>query len=199
MSRPSTAAGFSILELLVVLAVVGMITAVAVPAFQSILNGMAVRSALGEIRSILAWTRSRAIASKRHTAVRFEPDRERFRYAIYEDGDWDGVRNEDIARGIDRRILTSREVLRGVSRAWIGLPPHPVPDPDTGKLMKAGSSAIRFNQSMLCSFSPSGSGTSGSVFVTDGGELTAVVRVLGSTGRIRSQRFDRNLRRWVSR
>jgi len=199
MSRPSSTAGFSILELLVVLAVAGMVAAVAMPAFHSIQNGLAVRSALGEIRSILALTRSRAIASTRNTAVRFERDRGRFRYAIYEDGDWDGVRNEDIARGIDRPFLTSREVLRGVSRAWIGLPSHPISDPDTGQLMKPGSSAIRFNRSMLCSFSPSGSGTSGSVFVTDGGEVTAVVRVFGGTGRIRSQRFDRNLGRWVSR
>lgn len=191
--------GFSILEMLTVLAIVGMFATAVVPAFNSIQSGLAVRNALGEIRSILQLARSRAIASSRHTAVRFERDRNRFRYAIYEDGDWDGVRNDDIARRIDRPIVTSREVLRGVSRAWIGLPPHPVADPDSGTPMKPGSSAIRFNRSMLCSFSPSGSGTSGSVFVTDGGKVTAVIRVFGGTGRIRSQRFDRNLGRWVSR
>lgn len=198
MSRRSIL-GFSILELLVVLAVVGMVAAAGVPAFRSIQSSLAVRNALGEIRSILQTARSRAIASNRHTAVRFERDRKRFRYAIYEDGDWDGVRNDDIARRIDKPIITSREVLRGVSRAWIGLPPHPIADPDSGALMRPGSSAIRFNRSMLCSFSPSGSGTSGSVFVTDGGKVTAVIRVFGGTGRIRSQRFDRNLGRWVSR
>jgi len=198
MSRRSNL-GFSILELLVVLAVVAMVAAAGVPAFHSIQSGLAVRNALGEIRSILQMTRSRAIASNRHTAVRFMRDRNRFRYAIYQDGDWDGVRNDDIARRIDKPIVTSREVLRGVSRAWIGLPPHPVADPDTGIPMRPGSSVVRFNRSMLCSFSPSGSGTSGSVFVTDGGEITAVIRVFGATGRIRSQRFDRNLGRWVWR
>lgn len=196
MSRPSTL-GFSILELLVVLAIVGMVAAAGIPALHSIQSGLAVKSALGEIRSILQMARSRAIASNRHTAVRFERDRNRFRYAIYQDGDWDGVRNDDIARRIDKPIVTPREVLRGGSRAWIGLPPHSVADPDSGAPMRPGSSAIRFNRSMLCSFSPSGSGTSGSVFVTDGGEITAVIRVFGGTGRIRSQRFDRNRGRWV--
>lgn len=198
MSRRSIL-GFSILELLVVLAVVGMVAAAGVPAFRSIQSGLAVRNALGEIRSILQTARSRAIVSNRHTAVRFERDRNRFRYAIYEDGDWDGVRNDDIARRIDKPIVTSREILRGASRVWIGLPPHPIADPDSGALMRPGSSAIRFNRSMLCSFSPAGSGTSGSVFVTDGGKVTAVIRVFGGTGRIRSQRFDRNLGKWVSR
>lgn len=198
MSRRSFL-GFSILELLVVLAVVGMVVAAGVPALHSIQSGFAVRSALSEIRSILQMARSRAIASSRHTAVRFERDRNRFRYAIYEDGDWDGVRNDDIARRIDKPIVTSREVLRGGARAWIGLPLYPVADPDSGAPMPSGSSAIRFNRSMLCSFAPSGSGTSGSVFVTDGRDITAVIRVLGATGRIRSQRFDRNLGRWVSR
>ena len=54
---------------------------------------------------------------------------------------------------------------------------------------------IRFNRSDLASFGPLGTGTPGSLYLTDGRRLV-VVRVLNRTGRVRTLAWDRNTDTW---
>ncbi len=188
--------GFTVLELLIVFAIVAMFVSITLPAFGNIKRRFALRSAARQTAGILRYVRSRAISRGSSSAVRFEFREGKWVYAIYDDGDHDGVSTEDITTGTDRRVLGDREVLDGIDSVAIRLPAARLRDPDTRRLLPAGTSPVHFNRSRLCSFGPMGGGTAGSVYLTAADENTAVVRVYGPTGKVRSLLYDRGTGRW---
>lgn len=183
-------------ELLIVMAISGTMMLVSIPALSRLQSRNAVRAAAIEVRGIFDHTRRLAMARNQNVAVKFLQRSGEWQYAIYRDGDGDGIRNDDIARGIDPLMRSPLPVMGGNRSARIGLPATPARDPDSGRLMAVSASPIRFNASRLCSFSRQGEATSGSVFVTDGKDGAALVRVLGATGRIRVLTYDRPTGNW---
>ena len=96
------------------------------------------------------------------------------------------MRSDDINTGIDR-VLISQRRLQG-----IGLPENAIPDPMNGGKVQ-DRPAVRFNPSMLCSFSRSGEVTNGSIVVSDGIDA-AIIRNQGKSGRVSVLHWDG--RRW---
>lgn len=191
--------GFTLAEILTVVAILGVIVLSSVPAFFNLRRRHAVRVAAAEIRAVFHFARSRAIARSTNTAIRFRKQNETWHYAIYEDGDGDGVRNDDIAAGRDRVVRGFRKLMQESGGAQVGLPDIPLRDPDTRQRIPRGTSPVHFNRSQLCSFSPIGGGTAGSIYLTDGHDLAAVVRVYGATGKIRTLSWNAGSARWESR
>jgi len=175
--------GYSLIELLVVIASIGVILAVTLPSLGELNRRREIRAAITELRSIFRETRAKAIASGHNVAVKFSLTDGDWQYAIFEDGDGDGVRNDDIASGKDPNVVPFRRVFGTQGHVRIGLPPVPVRDPDRG-VVEPGESPVRFNRSTLCSFSPLGGGTSGSIYLTEG-TRAAVLRMYGPTSRLR--------------
>jgi prepilin-type N-terminal cleavage/methylation domain-containing protein len=189
--------GYSLLELLTVLAILGLMVLCAIPAFGNYRRRMSIIAAAGELRSILRETRSRAIVSGRHAGVKFISGAE-WSYAIYEDGDGDGIRNDDITRGTDRRTFGPARVMPSFHLATIGLLKTPVKDPD-GDSLKPDASPVQFGRSTICSFSPIGGGTPGTLYLIDGGGQLWAARVHGGGGRVRLLRYHDGLRKWERR
>lgn len=188
--------GYTLIELSAVAAIIGTIVLVTVPSFRTMQKRAAVRAAAQEIRSAFHAARSQAIAKGRSTALRFHDDGLTWYWILYEDGDWDGVRNADIQAGIDRKVGGPNRILSDERRIRIAMPGFPLPDPDTQKPLGQDASPVRFGTSKLCSFSPRGSSSSGTIFLTDGHQLTAAVRVFGPTARIRTMIYDPSLGTW---
>lgn len=186
------------MEATAALAIAGLMLLAAVPAFTPIRRKAAVKAAVHEIRMVMRLGRSRAIARAAHCAVKFRQIDGVWHYALVDDLDGDGVRNDDIDAGIDVIVGGFREVLPHDSPIRIALPDFPVRDPDTKKVLPKASSPVRFNTSTLCSFGPTGGGTSGSIFLTDGVIDVAMVRVGGSLGRVRAILYDRGAESWGS-
>lgn len=197
MKRSMHRQGFSLPEVLVTVALVGLVVSFALPNFNNFRRRAALRTAAREIMSELREARFRAIVQRRQVALKFaKGSGGEWMYSVYEDRDADGVRNNDIKAGVDVLVQPSRPVLLAAGGATIGLPPVPVRDPDTNKVIAAGASPIKFGKSALCSFSWLGGGTAGSIYLTDEYENVAIVRVTGATGRVRLLFYDAGSRKW---
>lgn len=188
--------GYSAIELLVVVAIIGTIVTAAVPSFFNLQRSAALRAASAEIRSIFHLARSRAIARGTNCGLKFVRLGGEWHFAIYDDGDRDGVRNDDIRRGVDRLVSPPRIVFPPSRAVTIGLLAETVRDPD-GKRLPPSRSPVHFNRSAICSFSPLGSSTPGTIYLTDRNGGLYAVRVYGTTAKIRVLRYERKTRRWV--
>lgn len=190
---PTRRNGYSIMELLIVLAVIGLMAAVTLPNVQKMQRRMALRSAAGELRSMFHLVRMRAISRGTNTGLKFLLLGGQWHFATYEDGDRDGVRNDDIAKGIDKLIAPPRMVLSQSRLVTVGLLDVMVKDPD-GDPVK---SPVAFNNSAICAFSPVGESTPGTIYLTDHDGDLWCVRVYGATGKIRTLRYDRGTKKWI--
>ncbi len=190
--------GFTLLELLTVIAIVGMIAATAVPSWMTLRRRAAVRSAAAEIRMIFHETRARAIARADNSGLRFTRSGSHWQFAVYDDGDADGVRNDDIASRVDRCVTPPRHLFQQPQLVSIGLLPREIRDPD-GDRLRPTDTPVQFGRGAICSFSPMGSSTSGTIYLTDDGGSLYAVRVYGATAKIRLLRYDAARRRWESR
>jgi prepilin-type N-terminal cleavage/methylation domain-containing protein len=187
--------GFSLIELLIAVAIVGLTAAIAVPHSQSLRRHAAVRAASAELRAIFRAARSRAISRASNAGVKFTRAAAGWQYAIYDDGDGDGIRNDDIQSGVDRRVTAPRTACSSPQLASISLSSSVVRDPD-GDPILPGASPVQFNRSTICSFSPLGQATPGTIYLTDNADQAYAVRVLAGTARVRLLRYNAKRRRW---
>lgn len=188
--------GFSLIELLVVLSIMGLFLAVSIPALSTLRSGIVLRAAAQEASASLHFARSRAISRDINTGVKFTMTGGKWVYTIYDDVDGDGVRNDDIAAGIDVPLRGATTVLAGERNVRIGFTHPPPNDPDTSRPFSPSASAVQFGISKICSFSKRGEATPGSIYLTDGSGGAAAVRVHGATGRVRILRYDSETGRW---
>lgn len=191
-----TARGFSMVELLVVTVVLGVLALILGSVAVEQIGRVAIRNAHSELLTLFRELQTRALMEERHAGVRFRVVGGRWTYALYIDGDGDGLRNSDIASGTDPLVRGPVRLSGGFGNVRFGLPAHLLKDPVSNKAMTANASPVRFNESSLCSFSPESESTPGSLIITNGKETRAVV-LSGQNGGIRSLRWDRQGFRWV--
>jgi type II secretion system protein H len=193
--------GFSLLETLIVLAVIGLMATLAIVRLEGAYRRTALNQAAEEVRSALHLTRSTAIRHNRNAALRFETDAFRGATRIYRDGDGDGVLARDIEATIDRPEGPLRQLGHPGLRIRFGFPAGATPrDPgDPSRRLDRLDDPIRFNRSNMASFDPFGAATPGSVYLTDGVDGLVAVRVFGRSGRIRILRWDPRADRWTER
>ncbi len=191
--------GFTLLEMLTVVAILGMFVSLSYPALESMRRRSAVRVLAAELRAIFHRVRSRAITQSDHAGVKFTRTSDGvWRFTVYDDGDGDGVRNDDIERGVDRRLSMPQPLLNSTQIASISLPFARIADPDGGWL-PATARAVQFGRSTICSFSSDGRSTPGTIYISDRGGQVYALRVFGATAKIRLLRYDFNAARWEER
>ncbi|HRC85039.1 MAG TPA: GspH/FimT family pseudopilin [Thermoanaerobaculia bacterium] len=194
--------GFQLIELVIVLALLGLITAFAVPDLLRATAAQRVRLAAGEIAGIFQRGRMEAIRRGGNVAVKFrDQDDGTYTYTLYRDGDADGVLNQDIDLGIDSALSQPRRLEQVGGNVGFGLPTAFVPrDPaNPRRRLDHLEDPIRFNRSDLASFGPLGTATPGTVYITDHQDHLAAVRLLGPTGRVQVLYYDPDLDQWSRR
>jgi type II secretory pathway pseudopilin PulG len=170
---------------LIVIAIAGLMLAISLPSLHEISRKRELRAASAELRTIFRKVRSRAVTRGSNSAVKFRLIEGVWHYGFVDDGDGDGVLNDDILSGVDPVVTPFREVFGSAGRVRIGLPDVPVRDGESGDIVTPGALPVRFNRSTICSFSPNGSATPGSIYLTDGARGAAVVVVYGASGKVR--------------
>lgn len=191
--------GYTLVEALVAVALAALLALVTVPPLLRGSGRARVRLAAAEVTAALRLARALAARHATHVALRFESlGGERIGFAIYRDGDGDGVRRDDIAAGSDPLVVPRQELCHLGRGAGFGFAPGPAPrDPgDPRRRLDRLDDPIRFNQSDLASFGPFGQVTPGSVYLTDGARHQAVVRVFGRTGRTHVLWYDPDAELW---
>jgi type II secretory pathway pseudopilin PulG len=189
--------GSSLLELLVVLALAALLLTMTASAMSTLLRRTDLRGVTSHVRDILETVNADGQSKGAYRAVRFLTIGDEWFYAVYEDGNANGVHIDDINRGIDRRVEGPRRLIAPGAVARVGFPPTGAVDPDTGLPIPSGTRGIQFGQSNLCSFSDFGSCTPGTIYLTDGASAGAMVRCSGANGRIRVMYYGLSGNRWA--
>lgn len=195
--RNIRAAGWSLVELVlaigVSLVVAGMAFAVVAPWRDDV-------RALGAARHLAAallQARLEAMAGGRTCGLQFvaTPTGTAFRRVV--DGNGNGLRAAEIEDGVDPVRGPERrpaDDFAGVQFAVV----RDLPSLEGGAALPEGADPIRIGGSILA-FAPTGSGTSGTLYLASAERRQFAVRVLGATGRVRLFELDGRTNRWVRR
>jgi hypothetical protein len=167
-----------------VLTLMATVVALAAPGVVNLQASVSIRSAAAEVGIAMFRARGLAISSGRNVGLKFRKNGDRWEWTAYADGNGNGVRSADIASGIDRPVAAYGWARNDVLPGILG---PAVPDPgQSGSFLANPSDPIRFNASDICSFSPLGESTPGSVYLWDGHDRMAVVRVFGRSAKLRT-------------
>ena len=190
--------GFSLLESVLVLGLLGVMAAFAVPAVLGGLDDARAVAAARHLAALARLTRVQAATRSTRVGLRFEQDGATYRYAVYVDGNGNGVRRRDVRSGIDERITPVEGigdrfpgVALGVAVGVTGI--------SDGRAMTGAADPVRLGSADTLTFSPLGTATSGTIFLRSPRGRQYAVRVLGATGRTRVLEFRHATGSWTAR
>jgi hypothetical protein len=168
--------GFSLNELGVVGGIIVVLATLSLPGFKAYAERAHIEGAARLFTGEFRKARSMAIRGGVYTAIRFERTEDGARFAVYADGNRNGVRSDDIDDGVDRRVAGPFPLSGGAPGVRVALlrPGLPAPPPERGLLQ--GDDPIRFGRSDILSFSPLGTSTPGTFYLA-GENRQAAVRV----------------------
>jgi hypothetical protein len=194
MHRFATLPGYSLLELTMVMALGITMSAAAVPEYLTALDDVRANGAAHYISGRLQRARMEAVMRSAMVGVQFVQTPGGYSYAVYVDGNRNGVLARDIQRGLDVQISAPERLpdqFTGVEFGAIpGLPPV-----DPGGT-PPGSDPVRLGAGNLASFSPMGTSSSGTVYIRGRRDAQYAVRVFGETGKTRMLKFERSTGLW---
>jgi type II secretory pathway pseudopilin PulG len=186
--------GYSLLEMTFALGVMTTMAGIGVPQLLAGLDDQRAAAAARYVSTRIQWVRMQAVMRSAHVALQFIPAGSGFSYAVYADGNGDGVRSRDIRQGIDLLVAPSERLSDTFSGVDFGVAPG-LPPIDSASAAP-GTDPIKLGSSNLLSFSPLGSSSSGSLYIRGRGAAQYAVRVSGETGRVHLFRFLARSRRW---
>ena len=177
------------------IAIAGTLTAIAVPQGLRALDDFRTRSAAHYLAQRIADARIDAVKRSAYVGLRFEPATPDYRITTVVDGNGNGLRTADLQKGTDRAV-TQPELLewhfQGVVFGILG----GVPDAD-GQPAN-GTDGVRVGTSKIVSMNPDGTSSSGTLYVHGRERSQYAVRIVGTTGRVRTLKYDFNRQVWIS-
>jgi hypothetical protein len=186
--------GYSVIELTFVSGLIATLSGVAVPQMLAAIDEYRAAGAVRYLTTRLARARMEAIVRSAEVAVRFFQEADDCSYAVYVDGNGDGVRTTDIQAGIDP-LLVPAEHLDDNFAGVVFEVPRGLPPVDSGP--STDGDPLKLGVSNLLSFSSLGTSSSGSVYVRGRRGAQYVVRAYGQTGKVRALKYDSRNRRWT--
>lgn len=186
--------GAALIDVVFTAGLVAVLSGIAIPMLHASRQHDEARAAARFLAARFQQARVEALRRNTSVAVRFNPD-DLDRFAVYVDGDRDGVLESDITRGVDRVIGAEARLSDYAGTIALRIN-QDVREPETGVALSAGADPLRIGASTLLSFSPLGSATSGTVYLAGPAGPQMAIRILGATSRMRVLRFDAGDRQW---
>ena len=172
--------GRGLLELLVAVSLAMVMVAAAIPKAQSMVHESRLRGAAFYLRGLMRQVRAMAAAQSCYMGVVFDEVDGDPVFSIHADGNANGIRRVDVDSGADpmfREPYRLSETFPGVRYGSL---------PAGAKLPMRG---LQIGRSHIVSFSPLGSSTTGTLFLSNDYGLVYAVVIFGSTGRVRVVRY----------
>lgn len=169
--------GLTLFEILIILAVVSITLTVSLPALNSFLTRSALVTASHEFLYTMRGIRQMAITRNRYVGVKFTFENGTLYYGVFMDGDADGIRTADIRRGIDPMVKPFTPMQFSHGRIRPGILNEEIPDISEKKKIHNPDDPVKFGRGNICSFSPLGASSPGTLYLTDGYDLQAAIRV----------------------
>jgi hypothetical protein len=177
--------GYSFLDVVFAMTVTMILAAIAVPQTTASMDRSRAWGAARYLSGRMALARMQAVGRSATVALRFSDVSDGFSFETFVDGNRNGVRTRDIASGADRPLdgaVGLSEMFPGVV---IGLAADEAGDP------------VRIGTSSLMSFTPTGTATSGTIYIRGRDASRFAVRVLGATGRTRVLQYVERTGEWI--
>ncbi len=190
--------GLTLVEMLIVAALLVTLVAVGLPLLLTGVDEYRTASAARYLAARCRLARMEAVRRSASVALRFQRDGTTVRYAAFLDGNSNGVRSAEIARGIDRPVSAYERIsdlFPGVTFAIH----EDIPIIGSTAASSGDRDGVQIGRSSIMSFTPIGSATPGTLYLRGRGRVQYAVRVLGATGRTRVLKFDTGSRAWVDR
>jgi type II secretory pathway pseudopilin PulG len=185
--------GYSLVELIVAMCLVATVGAMAVPQSLTALDDTRTLGAARYMASRLQRARTEAIARSTSVGIKFSQSGSRYTFAMYADGNGNGIRSADISAGTDRELAAPESLSDQFPGVDFGALPA-LPAVDAGGT-PPGTDPVRMGASNIASFSAQATATSGSLYIK-GQRAQYVVRLYGDTAKTRVLRFDARARQW---
>ena len=188
----------TLVDSVVSLGVVAVLAGLAVPYLGSAREESQVMAAARYLAAQAMLARTRAVRHGAAVGLRFERDGAGYRFAPYVDGDGDGIRSADVARGVDRPLEPARNLRDAYPSVRFEL--DPALPPLTGSARRGGNAdPIRLGAGDTLTFSPVGTATSGTLYLRGRSGIQCALRVLGTTSRIRTLCYHAGGGEWRER
>jgi prepilin-type N-terminal cleavage/methylation domain-containing protein len=188
--------GYSLLEVLMAITVMVIVAGTAIPLAHASVDRARAVGAASYVAGRLATARLEAVRRSAYVAIRFIEQPDGYWLQTFVDGNRNGVLTRDITTGIDTAITSNERidyhftgVTFGIQQNVTGIDPGPFNANDP----------IQIGGSTLLSFSPTGSCTSGTLFIRGLQNHQFAVRLLGATGRTRVLEFNFATTTWLAR
>jgi type II secretory pathway pseudopilin PulG len=191
--------GYQLVELLIAMAISSLMLVVGIPPLLSLAARLRVELAAAEVASAFHVSRAYAIRHDANVGLKFFVEAGgAVTWALYRDGDGDGVLTADILSGDDPQVLPLTQLSHLGRQIRFGFPPGRAPrDPgDPRRRLTGLDDPIRFNRSDIASFTPFGTATPGTIYITDGMRHLAAARVAGRTAKIGCLVYDSAKESW---
>lgn len=190
--------GITLVESMVVLFLGAVAIVAALPAAAYLRESGRAAAGAREVASTFQALRWKSVARRRAVGIFFERGTDGWIWWEVEDGNGNDLRVAEVRSGVDPVRSGPHRLGRRVERVEFGFPPiGSIPEiPPASGALGDGDDPIRFGRSDLVSFTPQGSASSGTLFVTDGRRGLFAVVLFGPTARVRVWRYDAWSRRW---
>ena len=179
--------------------VAGLMATAAATALPRMLAGVDEARVAGAARYLAARfhdARIEAVTRSTEVAMRFTSTDAGYVYAVYADGNGNGVLTRDIERNIDRELHAAERLSSQFSGVDFGTVPG-LPAIEAGS-PAPGDDPIRFGASNMVSFSALGTSSPGTLYVRGRHNTQYAIRLVGATARVRIFRFEWRSRRWLA-
>jgi type II secretory pathway pseudopilin PulG len=190
----------TLLEAVAGLLVMALVAAAVMPAFARMRAEALAAAAARHLAVTLRALRWKAVAQARGHGLYFVEDRRGWCWYEVRDGNGNGLRTAEVSDGTDPTLAGPLRLEDVASGVGLGLPVgEAIPRiPPASGWIDDFADPIRIGNTNLLAFSPFGTSSGGTLYLTDGAKRLYAVVLYGRTAKIRVWRYAAASRQWTS-